>query len=265
MTEPMQPQAETTPVFFIPQRALVIVAHADDIEFGMTGTVARWTAGGAQVTYCLVTDNSSGSNKPGEDLEALSRLREDEQRRAAAIVGVEDIRFLGYRDGVLEPTLELRRELTRLIRELKPEIVVTMDPTTILAVGDTYINHPDHRATGEAALYAIFPSAESRPIFPELLDEGLEPHKVQQVYLTLTNNVNHYVDISDYIELKREALRCHSSQIGEDEINMVIGWNEEDGVKIGAQYAESFRLLRISEEAQNAAMSETTPNQEAAS
>ena len=118
--------------FYTPERALVVVAHADDIEFGIGGTAARWTDNGAQVTFCITTDNGSGSNEPGSVRAELVKIREREQLAAAAVLGVSDVRFLGYPDGTLQPTLELRRDLTRLIRELRPQVVVTTDPTTII-------------------------------------------------------------------------------------------------------------------------------------
>src|SRR5690606_8017625 len=176
-------------------RVLVIAAHPDDIEFGAAGTVATWTRAGIDVAYCIVTDGSAGSNDPGVSSSHLAEIRRQEQIEAAARLGVSDVRFLDYQDGVLQPTIELRRDLTRLIRELRPQRVVISDPTTVLVSGDGfhYINHPDHRAAAEAALYAIFPSAESRPIFPELLAEGLEPHHVNEVWMTLTNQPDVFV------------------------------------------------------------------------
>lgn len=234
---------------YFPQRALVSVAHADDIEFGMSGTIARWTEAGAHVTYVIITDNSSGSNEPDADLNALIETRKQEQTASAAAVGVSDVRFLGYQDGVLEPTMALRRELTRIIREVRPDVVMTGDPTMIFTADHGYINHPDHRAAAEATLYAVFPSAETRPVFPELLAEGLEPHKVARVYLTFSMKPNHYEDISSTIERKKEALRCHKSQVGEDAIEMVEQWGAETGKEIGAAYAESFTVItRINEE-----------------
>jgi LmbE family N-acetylglucosaminyl deacetylase len=234
-----------TESFYIPQRAVVIVAHADDIEFGMTGTIARWTAGGAQVTYCIVTDNSSGSNDPAMPRDTLIETRQREQRASAAAVGVHDVRFLGYPDGVLQPTLELRRELTRIIRELRPQVVMMMDPTTIISLENTYINHPDHRAAGEAALYATFPSAESRPIFPELLEEGLEPHKVAYAYMNFSLQPNLVVDIASTFEQKLAALRCHASQVDEEALNFVREYSARAGAEYGLQYAESFRVLTL--------------------
>lgn len=223
---------------------LIIAAHADDIEFAAAGTIAKWAAAGHPVTYCIVTDGSAGSNEPGANLAALVVRRQEEQRAAAAVLGVHDVRFLGYRDGILQPTLDLRRELTRLIREIRPFRVLCQDPTLVFA-GNTYINHPDHRAAGEAALYAVFPSAETRPIFPELLAEGYEPHKVRELYLMFPSVPDLYLDISDRIEQKIESLLCHRSQLGPEVADWVRTWDAENGTKIGVAYAETFRVIRL--------------------
>ncbi len=239
-----------------PFRILIIVAHPDDAEFGVAGSVARWISEGADVSYCIVTDGSAGSNDPDVQLDELVSLRRKEQTKAAATVGVEEVFFLGHPDGVLQPTMELRRDLTRVIREFKPDRVVCQDPTTIF-YGDTYINHPDHRAAGEAALYAVFPSAETRPVFPELLDEGLEPHKVIELYVMLTLNPTVYVDTTDFIERKLAALRCHVSQLGEGEetekgvIARVREWGTEGGERVGAGYVEFFRVMRFAPRSNN--------------
>ncbi len=227
---------------------LVIVAHPDDIEFGNGGAVARWTSEGHHVTYCIVTNGAAGSNKPGEDLTQLVETRRREQTEAAACVGVTDVRFLGYQDGALEPTMALRRDLTRLIREVKADRVLLMDPTTILIEDERdgdYINHPDHRASGEAALYAVFPSAETRPIFPELLDEGYEPHHVEEVWMMIATKPNRYVDVSQFIEQKIAALLCHKSQVDERVVPMVRGWSAQNGRVIGTAYAEAYRVFRF--------------------
>jgi len=226
------------------QRILVIMAHPDDIEFGLAGSVAQWVKAGSHVTYCLVTDGSAGSNDPNVDLEDLIETRQIEQKKAAAVVGVHEVLFLGYRDGVLEHTLELRRHLTRLIRQLQPERVVTFDPTMIIAESQNYINHPDHRAVGEAAMYAVFPSAETRPIFPELLAEGLNPHKVRELYLVFSYYDNTYVDISDNIALKMEALRQHQTQLAQEDLSFVEKWAADAGGKVGVRFAEIFRVIR---------------------
>lgn len=230
--------------YIVPRRVLVVGAHPDDIDFGVAGSVARWVREGVHVVYCVITDGSAGSNEPDTDLVALVKLRQEEQRAAAAAVGVEDVRFLGYRDGILQPTLELRRALTRIIRDVRPDRVVCQDPTTVFA-GDGYINHPDHRAAGEATIYAVFPSAESRPIFPELLEEGLEPHHVDEVYLNLTMNPNTYLDISATIETKMSALLCHQSQGTAESVAWLRERNAEAGNEAGYDYAEVFRVMRF--------------------
>ncbi len=237
-----QPQDQT---FYVPERALVIAAHADDIEFAAAGTVARWADAGAQVTYCIVTDNGAGSNDPNTNLEELVHRREREQRAAAEVVGVHDVRFLGYRDGVLEPTMQLRRDLTLLIREIRPQVVMTFDPSVLMAQSENYVNHPDHVATGTATLYAVFPSAGARPIFPELLAEGYEPHNVARLYLFLTERPNLFVDISDVHARKIEALRCHASQLDDAALEMVSKWDAEAGKQAGYACAEVFRVMNF--------------------
>jgi LmbE family N-acetylglucosaminyl deacetylase len=223
---------------------LVVVAHPDDIEFGLAGAVARWTDEGHRVVYVVVTDGAAGSNAPDADLRALVETRRQEQVAAAAEVGVGEVRFLGYADGTLQPTMELRRELTRIIRELRPFRVCCQDPTTFY-FGSSYINHPDHRAAGEATLYAVFPSAETRPIFPELLAEGFEPHKVSELYLDISLTPDTYVDISATIDRKIASLLHHRSQVGPEVETWVREWAAEAGVKAGAAYAEAFRVMRL--------------------
>lgn len=235
-----------------PMRILVIAAHPDDIEFGVVGSVARWIDEGAEVTYCIVTDGAAGTEDPNIDPEELAKLRQEEQRSAAAAVGVTDVRFLGYRDGILEPTLEVRHAITRIIREVKPYRVVCHDPTTIL-VGDRYVNHPDHRASGEAAAYAVFPSAVVPLIFPELLEDGLEPHRVAELYFILTLQPDTYVDISATIDRKIEALMCHKSQVGPEAGERVRQRNAEWGKEIDCGYAEAFRVMRFNQRKEESA------------
>jgi LmbE family N-acetylglucosaminyl deacetylase len=231
-------------------KVVVIAAHPDDIEFGVSGTVARWIEEGADVSYIIVTDGSAGSNEPNIDLQELIETRRREQLEASEAVGVTDVRFLGFKDGTLQATIELRKTLTRLLRELKPDRVICPDPTTVF-FGDGYINHPDHRAVGEAGIYATFPSSETRPIFPELLDEGYEPHKVKELWINLSLNPTHYVDISSTFDKKAASLRAHVSQLGEGEDfeNGVMKWIRERfgeaGKQVGVQYAEFFKVMML--------------------
>jgi len=227
-----------------PMRVLVIAAHPDDIEYGVAGSVARWVDEGAEVIYCVVTDGAAGTEDLNADPAEVAALRQKEQRTAAAVVGVTDMRFLGYPDGILQPTLEVRRDITRLIREVKPYRVVCQDPTTIL-VGDRYVNHPDHRAAGEAAMYAVFPSAVVPLIFPELLEEGLPPHRIAELYMFVTLQPDTHVDISSSIDRKIEALLCHTSQVSPESGDRVRERSAEWGKEVGFAYAERFRVMRF--------------------
>ena len=248
MSEEQQLKAEAP--LTTPYKIVVIVAHHDDIEFGAAGSIANWVQQGAEVVYVIVTDGSSGSNQPGVVRAELAETRKQEQIAAAAVVGVSKVHFLGYLDGTLEPTLELRRDLTRILRAEKPDRVVCQDPTTVFAF-DSYINHPDHRAAGEAAVYATFPSSETRPIFPELLEEGLEPHKVKELYLTLTVNPTHFVDVSTTIAKKIDSLRAHVTQLGTDEdfengaYKWVMEWSSASGKMVGVEHAEMFKVMNF--------------------
>jgi LmbE family N-acetylglucosaminyl deacetylase len=228
-----------------PERALLIAAHPDDIEFVMAGTAAKWTRMGSQIRYVLVTSGDAGSRDPAMTRPELTRIREEEQRAAARVAGVDDVVFLGYPDGELVLSLNLRRALVREIRRFKPDAVLCFDPTRVYS-GDRYINHPDHRAAGQAALDAVAPGAAMPNIFADLRDEGLEPHAVREVYVAGSPNGTTFIDISDTIDLKLEALRQHASQFpdGWDPGEMVRQWAAETGKEAGVAYAEAF--LRIS-------------------
>ena len=233
-----------------PFHIVVSAAHHDDIEFGSAGSVAKWIEEGATVTYIIITDGGSGSNEPGVIREELVELRREEQLKAASAVGVTDVRFLGYKDGYLQPTIELRRDITRIIRETKPYRVVCSDPTAVF-VRNFYINHPDHRAGGEATMYAVFPSAETRLIFPELLAEGYEPHKVSELFIGFSSDPTHYVDTSAVFEKKIESLRAHVTQLGEGEdfeenaAKWIREGNADGGSKVGVQYAEFYKVMKF--------------------
>jgi LmbE family N-acetylglucosaminyl deacetylase len=235
------------PVFQTPFRIFIVVAHPDDIEFGAAGSVAIWTDAGAEVVYCIVTNGAAGSNDKEVIYDQLVERRKQEQLEAARHVGVSQVHFLGYADGTLQATLELRRDITRLIRQFRPDRVVITDPTAVLLQeGEfSYINHPDHRASAEASLYAVFPSAETRPIFPELLEEGLEPHHVNELYLIMSDKPNVAVDITGAMDRKIQSLLAHRSQLDESVIDMVRGWDSRSGKELDVEYAETFRVMRF--------------------
>jgi LmbE family N-acetylglucosaminyl deacetylase len=200
-----------------PLRVMAIFAHPDDPEFFAGGALAQWAEAGAEVVYVLATSGDKGSEALDMTSERLIEIREAEQRAAAEIIGASDVIFLRRRDGELTPSLDLRRDLVRLLRLKRPDIVVTNDPTTFW-YGDRALNHPDHRAIGEAALAAVFPIARDRLNHPEMeRDEGLLPHKVRQVYLAGASQPNVKLDIGDVIETKIRALREHKSQIADME------------------------------------------------
>ena len=195
-------------------RVLVITAHPDDVDFGAAGTVARWTRAGIEVSYCLVTSGDAGGTDLAVSGEQLARLRETEQRAAAKCVGVTDVRFLGYHDGVLEPSIGLRRDLARVIRQVRPDRVLCQSPERLY--GRVQASHPDHRAAGTAALDAVYPDARNPLAFRELLaDEGLEPWKVREVWLMASPQADHFMDVTDTFDRKLAALRAHESQIGD--------------------------------------------------
>lgn len=231
----------------VAKRVLAIFAHPDDPEFGISGTVSRWTSEGHHITYCLVTSGDKGSDDPAMRPERLAEIREREQLAAANIQGVSDVIFLRHPDGMVEHTLDLRRDLTRVIRKVKPDILISGDPT-LFWFEQSYINHPDHRAVAEAALGALFPAAGNRLYFPELLVEGLEPHKVTELYLTFSQAPDTWIDISPFIDQKIASLRAHASQMGDwDPEEMIKAWAREGGAKHDppVEYAEAFQYFKF--------------------
>ncbi|MEW6718093.1 MAG: PIG-L deacetylase family protein [Chloroflexota bacterium] len=229
-----------------PDCVLVIVAHPDDPEFGMGGTIARWTRSGAKVTYLITTDGSRGSSDANMTRENLAEIRQAEQRAAARVLGVSEVVFLGYPDGATKNTPELQRDLVRHIRSVHPDIVMTHDPTARI-FDNSWLNHPDHRAVGDAALDAIYPFARDRLSFPELECEGLSPHKVLDIYLTPTNESNEIVDISDTIDQKIKALQEHRSQIGDPDAlaERIREWGRRRAEGTPFTYAERFRRINL--------------------
>lgn len=227
---------------YVPEKAMVVVAHPDDAEFMAAGTVAIWARGGCEVTYVVVTKGDKGSDDPKVTPSQLAEVREAEQRAAGKILGVQNFVFMGYPDGYLEATLELRRDLARVIRKYRPEVVICFDPTNRFLL-DNYVNHPDHRASGDATVDAIFPTARDRLTFPELLADGLEPHKVAQIWLGAPGQPNIAVDIGETLDLKCQALRAHPSQVGDDvdEFAKMIGRWSSQGHDF--EFGEAFRRI----------------------
>jgi LmbE family N-acetylglucosaminyl deacetylase len=225
----------------VPESAMVIVAHPDDAEFTVGGTIALWARANCRVVYVVCTDGNAGSHEPGMTREKLSRVRRAEQRAACAALGVREVEFLGYDDGQLQPTLDLRRDLVRLMRQHKPEVVVTWDPT-MLFMGDEYINHPDHRAAAEAALDAASPASSMPLLWPEA---GVA-HSIRQIYVFGNDQPNTWVDVTETIEQKIAALKLHASQMGDwDPSEMLKGWSAEAGKEKGLAHAESYRVFTL--------------------
>jgi len=225
----------------IPESAMVIFAHPDDAEFTVAGTVAVWADAGCRVTYVVCTDGNSGSHEPDMTREKLAEIRRAEQRAACATLGVDQVVFLGYDDGQLQPTLELRRDLVRAVRQHQPEVLIAWDPTTWL-IGDEYINHPDHRAAAQAALDAVAPASA----MPLLWPEAGAAHRVSKVYVFGNDKPNFWVDVTGSIERKIAALKQHASQLGDwDPSQMVRDWAAEAGQEKGLTYAESYRVITL--------------------
>jgi len=196
------------------ERALVIFSHPDDAEFGAAATIATLVAAGARVDYLVTTDGGKGTEDPAVDPAQLAATRVAEQRAAADVLGVTEIVHLGYPDGYLTPSLELRRDIVRQIRRLRPDLVIAQNPVRRMD-GNPYIGHPDHLATGEATLAAVYPAARDRLNFPELLAEGFEPWKVRQVLVSGVERANLHVDVSAQFDRGLAALLCHASQIAD--------------------------------------------------
>jgi LmbE family N-acetylglucosaminyl deacetylase len=231
------------------ERALVVFAHPDDAEFLCGGTVARWTRDGTEVHYVCATDGSAGWNGPDLGREEIARTREREMRDAADVLGVSGVDFLSYVDGSLQADLALRRDVCREVRRRRPEVVVTFDPSMLWA-GRSYINHPDHRAVGQAVLDVVACDAPTRPQFPELLDEGFEPYSVPRLWLAGdAGQSDQRVDIGETIDLKIKALKAHVSQIenmGEFDVDeRMRRWAEREAEDDDFEYGEAFRVFDL--------------------
>ena len=227
------------------RRGMAVFAHADDAEFGCSGTAAKWCAAGWEVVYVVCTDGSKGTADPEMSTEKLVRIREAEQRNAGKVLGLHAVEFLGFEDAMLEPTLELRRAIAREIRRYKPDVIICPNPVRKIDQ-DGWIDHPDHLAAGEATMAAVFPSARDRLTFPELLEEGLEPHKVREVWLWAGEDADHYVDVTAHIDASVKALKQHVSQLGDFDVDTHMRqWKGEAGAKVGFKYAETYKRFKL--------------------
>jgi LmbE family N-acetylglucosaminyl deacetylase len=195
------------------ERILVVAAHPDDVDFGVAGSVAIWTTDGVDVAYCIVTDGDAGGFDEGVPRHEMATIRRSEQEAAAKVVGVDELHWLGYPDGRVEPSLDLRRDLSRVIRQVRPDRVVCPSPQRLFE--SVYASHPDHLATGEAAICAVYPDSRNPFAHPELLAEGHQPWTVPEVWIMHGPQPNTFVDITDAIDRKIAALLCHVSQMTE--------------------------------------------------
>ena len=201
----------------IPKKILIILAHPDDPEFFCGAAIAKWVIEGHTVDYCLFTKGGKGINDTFQPTNDIVAVREEEQKNAAKFLGVNSIQYLDYEDGMLVPNIEARKNIVRVIRTIKPNVVVTCDPTNYY-MNDNYLNHPDHRAAGQIVVDSVFPASQNELFFPELLDENLEPHHVEEVWLSLPKNENVILDVTETWPIKMQALEQHVSQIGDVKI-----------------------------------------------
>jgi LmbE family N-acetylglucosaminyl deacetylase len=228
------------------ERVLVVMAHPDDVDFGCAGSIAQWTEKGIDVAYCIVTDGDAGGFDPTIPRSEIPAIRRAEQEAAARVVGVDEVHFLGYPDGRLIVSLHLRRDLSRVIRQVRPQRVVAQSP--IRDLDRIYASHPDHLATGDATLSAVYPDARNDFAYPELLDEGLPAWVVPEVWIANGPDPNTYVEITETFDKKMKALLCHASQHPTPDAleGRMRGWGQMVASAAGlpdGRLAEAFRVV----------------------
>lgn len=230
------------PVWEEPKKIMVILAHPDDAEFFLGGTIAEWVKQGHDISYLLLTKGQKGVSPEYPDTTLLGEIRVREQQNAAAKIGVSKVDYLDYQDGCVVPDLEARKKVAREIRRSRPNIVATFDPLLLYQRGK--LNHPDHRAAGQITLDAIFPAVENRAFYPELLDEGFEPHRIEELWLCTPVEANFEMDVTKNWQLRLEALLEHVSQVGEPRA-FLERMDEKRRVRFGEEmrYVEYFRRL----------------------
>jgi LmbE family N-acetylglucosaminyl deacetylase len=228
------------------ERILVVAAHPDDIDFGCSGSIATWTDEGIEVAYCIITDGDAGGSDRTQSRAEMAVVRREEQTAAAACVGVTDLTFLGHPDGRLESTLEVRRDISRVIRRVRPQRVVGPSPERNWQ--RIFASHPDHLAAGVATIAAVYPDARNPFAHPELLEEGLEPHTVEEVWMMAFPTPDTWIDVTDHFDRKIAALQCHRSQVGgwEDLPDAMREWGSaiaHQGGLADGRLAEAFRVI----------------------
>ena len=230
-----------------PKNAMIVVAHADDAEYGCSGTVAMLTNLGIEVTYVICTDGSKGSSDPDMTSAKLIELRKEEQLDAAKVLGLKDVVFLNYPDSYLEPSLNLRHDIAQEIRRYKPNIVITTYPSRNFSTHHGIGGHPDHIAAGEATLSAVFPTARDRLTYPDMIKKGLIPHNVEEVWVMGAPDTNLWIDVTSYINTSFKALSQHRSQVQsftkKDGLKRMKDWRQHIASKTSFTYAESFKRI----------------------
>lgn len=230
------------------ERLLVVMAHPDDVDFGSAGSMSLLTSQGVHITYCLVTDGDAGGSDRSISRAEVASMRRKEQTAAAAVVGVNDLVFLGHPDGRVEANLQLRCDISRVIRQVRPQVVVCQSPERNL--DRIFASHPDHLAAGEAAMAAVYPDSQNPFAFPELLEEGLEPWKVNEIWLSGHSAFTHTLDVSEHVDRKIEALLCHASQHPDPDglQGRVRQWMAATAAAGGlpeGTFGEGFRLVSV--------------------
>ena len=228
------------------EKVLVVVAHPDDVDFGSAGTIAKWVSLGTQVAYCIVTDGDAGGFDLAIDRSKMPAIRHREQTNAANVVGVSDLTFLGYKDGELQATIGLRKDISRKIRQFRPDRVLCQSAERNYE--RIYASHPDHLAAAEATLCAVYPDARNPFAFPELLVEGLEAWSVNDVVMQASPNPNSYTDITDFVDKKLAAILEHTSQMPnpEETIEFVKAWTSQSAEAVGlpkGRFAELYQRV----------------------
>ncbi|HSW98423.1 MAG TPA: PIG-L deacetylase family protein [Candidatus Saccharimonadales bacterium] len=237
-----------TPAPLIPKVVLGVAAHPDDLDYYAGGAMAAFARAGAKVYYLVLTDGGKGSSDRAMTSERLRDMRREEQRRAAKLLGLADVFFCDFPDGSLENSVDVKREIIKTIRQVKPDVVVAFDPSVLYFAPEGLINHPDHRAAGQAALDAVYPLARDHMSFPELLEQGFGPHNTATLLLIGfdAGQANFAVDISDTIDLKFAALGEHASQVSVQQLKEGMAQQAaKAGAKYGYRYAEPFTRIDI--------------------